>query len=108
MVVFVVIHEGNAIAGSIDLTDGNNVYAWVGSVSREEVVPGVGELILWEKIKDYHNRGYKTFDVDANIRRLCKHKSRYGANLDNYFEVYKTSLKVKNRSLLMNKYKKTK
>lgn len=102
-----VMHEGNIIAGSIDLTDGDTVYAWVGSVSKDEIVAGVGELVLWEKIKDYHNRGYKTFDiVDANILRLCKHKSRYGANLVNYFEVYKTSLKGKIALGLMNKYKK--
>jgi hypothetical protein len=90
------MHEGKTIAGSIDLIDGKNVYAWIGSASKEEIVPGVGELILREKIKDFHNRGFTSLDlVDANIRRLCRHKSRYGADLVNYFEVYKTSLKGK-------------
>ncbi len=102
-----VMYNGNVIAGSIDLIDGNNVYAWIGAFNKEEGISGVGELVLWEKIKDFHKRGYKTFDiVDANIIRLCKHKSKYGADLVSYFEVYKTSLKGKIALGLMNKYKK--
>jgi len=102
----VVKNNGNIIAGSIDLIDRTNTYAWIATFSKEESIPGVGELILWEKIKDYHNRGFEKFDiVDANIRRLCRHKSRYGANLVNYFDVHKTSIKGKIALGLMNKYK---
>ena len=100
-----IIHEGRTIVGSIDLLDKNNVYAWIASMSKEDYVPGGGELSLWERIKDYHNRGYKTFDmVDANIRRLCKHKSRYGASLVNYYYTYKTSIKGNIALKLINMY----
>jgi|GEM_PF-2792757 len=102
-----VFDKGNLVAGNINLTDGDTVYAWVGIISKEHVIQGAGELVLWDNIKEYHKKGYKTFDiVDANIRRLCRHKSRYGPDLIDYPEVYKTSLKGKIALGLMNKYKK--
>ena len=101
------IQNGNTIAGSIYLMHRNSAYAWIATLNKDETIPGIGELILWEQIKYYRERGYKTFDlIDANIRRLCRHKSRYGADLVDYFEVSKTSLKGKIALGLMNKYKK--
>ena len=98
-----VVVNGRMISGSINLTDRNDAYVWVAGVNKEENIPGVGELVLWERIKDYHKRGFIYFDyMDANFERLCKHKARYGANLVNYFGVQKKSVKGKIAFELMN------
>jgi len=100
-----VIHKERTIAGDITLTDKNIAYAWIGSVNRNENVPGVGELLLWKNIMEYTNRRFTSYDiVGANFRHICKHKAKYGANLINYFVVYKTSLKGKIGLDLMNGY----
>ena len=89
-----VLDNRRPIAGSINLTDRSDAYVWVAAVNKGANIPGVGELVLWERIKDYHSRGIKYFDnMDANFERLCKHKARYGANLVNYFGVQKKSVK---------------
>jgi hypothetical protein len=102
-----VIYNEHAIAGNITLTDNTNAYAWIGFVNKEEHIPGIWELIFWENIKEYSRRDYSTYEiVDANIRRLCQHKARYGAQLIHYFDVYKTSVKGEIALKLMNVYKK--
>jgi len=101
-----IIHNDQIVAGDITLTDTKHAYAWIGSVSRESNCSGVGELLLWEKIKEFTYRGYRTYDmIDANFRHLCRHKSKYGANLVTFFDVYKTSIKGKIALGLMNHYK---
>jgi hypothetical protein len=87
-----VINNGRTVAGDITLTDRNNAYAWIGGVSREENIAGAGELILWEKIIEYKQRGFTEYDfVGANTRHICKHKAKFGARLVNYFAAHKTS-----------------
>lgn len=89
-----VIHNDRIVAGDITITDKNNAYAWIGSVSRDGNYPGVGELVLWEKIKEYAVRGYLTYDIiGANRRDIRKHKAKYGARLVDYYVVQKTSMK---------------
>ena len=87
-----VLYNGNIIAGDISLVDRKNAYAWLGTVNRPADLRGGGELVLWENVKDYSQRGLKTYDfVGANTRHICRHKSKYGADLVMYFEIYKTS-----------------
>jgi hypothetical protein len=94
------------VAGNITVTDKKSAYAWIGFVDREKNIPGVWELIFWENIKEYIQRGFTTYElVDANIRRLFKHKSRYGANLVNYYDVSKTSMRGKIALELMKVFK---
>jgi hypothetical protein len=101
-----IFHNGQLVAGNITITDRNNAYAWIGFVNREENISGVWELIFWENIKEYIQRGFTTYElVDANIRRLFKHKSRYGANLVNYYDVSKTSMRGKIALELMKVFK---
>jgi hypothetical protein len=91
-----ILHNGQLVAGNITVTDKKSAYAWIGFVDRKKNIPGVWELIFWENIKEYINRGFTTYEiVDANIRRLFKHKSRYGANLVDYYDVSKTSMRGK-------------
>ena len=91
----VAIHHNNrVVAGDITLTDKKNAYAWIGSVSRDGNYPGIGELVLWEKIKEFSGRGYLTYDlIGANRRDIRKHKAKYGARLVDYYVVQKTSMK---------------
>ena len=89
-----IVHNECTIAGDITLTDRKNAYAWVGSVNRDVSLPGVGELVLWEKIKEYIDRGFSAYDiVGANTRHLRKHKAKYGAKLVSYFVVQKSSMR---------------
>jgi len=91
-----IVHNDHTIAGDITLTDRNNAYAWVGSVNRDVSLPGAGELVLWEKIKEYAERGFSAYDiVGANTRHIRKHKAKYGAKLVGYFVVQKSSRKGK-------------
>lgn len=100
-----IIHKDRTIAGDITLTDQHNAYAWIGSVSREDNFPGVGELVLWEEIKELTGRGFTTYDfVGANTKHIRKHKAKYGAQLVDYFVVHKTSMKGKIALDLMNVY----
>ena len=102
-----VIHNEHVIAGDIALTDKNNTYAWIGSVNRELYMPGIGELLIWEKIKEYIERGFKYYDIiGANTPQIRKHKAKYGAKLVNYFTVRKTSMKGKIAIDLFNVYNK--
>lgn len=88
--------NGNILAGTIDLSDGKNVYGWIGSVKRNGNISGGGEFLLWEKIKEYQNRGYTSYDiVGANTRHLCNHKAKYGARLVPYFVIDNSSGKGK-------------
>lgn len=101
-----IIHDENTIAGDIAITDRNFAYAWIGSVSRQKIIAGVGELVLWEKIKEYNERGYKSYDIiGANTRHICKHKAKYGANLVIYCVVQKVSLKGNVALTIMNNFK---
>jgi hypothetical protein len=87
-----ILHDNRVIAGDVTITDRKQAYAWIGSVSRDGEVRGVGELVLWEKLKEYAGRGFHSYDfVGANTRHICKHKSKYGADLVPYYEVHKTS-----------------
>ena len=87
-----VLYNGSIIAGDISLVDRKNAYAWLGTVNRPVDIRGGGELVLWENVKDYSQRGLKTYDfIGANTRHICKHKSKYGADLVMYFEIFKTS-----------------
>jgi hypothetical protein len=100
-----ILHNDRVVAGDITLTDKKNAYAWIGSVSRDENFRGVGELVLWEKIKEYVGRGCMTFDIiGANRRDIRKHKAKYGAQLVDYYVVQKTSMKGGIALSLMNRY----
>jgi hypothetical protein len=91
-----IINNRCTVAGDITLTDRNRAYAWIGTVSRNENIPGAGELLLWNKITEYKQRGLSEYDfVGANTRHICKHKAKYGARLVPYFTAHKTSLKGK-------------
>jgi lipid II:glycine glycyltransferase (peptidoglycan interpeptide bridge formation enzyme) len=91
-----IINNRYTVAGDITLTDRNKAYAWIGTVSRDENIPGAGELLLWKKIMEYKQRGLTEYDfVGANTRHICKHKAKFGAKLVPYFTAHKTSLKGK-------------
>lgn len=101
------IHNGNLIAGTIDLMDRNHICSWLGTVNRKMNITGAGELLLWETLKEYRNKGYTTYDlVGANTRHLCDYKAKFGPDLVQYFVVYKASVKGKLALKLMNFYKK--
>ncbi len=97
-------YQDQLIAGDIALTYKKEGYAWLGTVNRENKITGIGELVLWKKMNDLSKRGINSYDiVGANTPHICKHKSKYGADLIEYFEVYKTSFKGKIVLKLLNK-----
>ena len=100
-----ILHNDRIVAGDIALTDKKNAYAWIGSVSRDGNYPGIGELVLWEKIKEFAGRGYLTYDIiGANRRDIRKHKAKYGARLADYYVVEKTSMKGSIALQLMKRF----
>lgn len=94
--VITVMSDNQFAAGDIALIYKNDAFAWLGTVNREIKTNGIGELVLWEKIKELTTRGINTYDiVGANTPHICKHKSKYGANLVTYYDVFDTSFKGK-------------
>ena len=88
------ICQNQVIAGDIVLVFKEKAYIWQRAVNREVNVAGTGELILWKKIKELIQRGVEYYDfVGANTPHICRHKSKYGADLVPYFDVVKTTLK---------------
>lgn len=101
------VHQDRLIAGDIVLVYKEKAYSWLVTINKQEKIAGVGELIHWEKVKELIQRGISSYDfVGANTPHISKHKSRYGADLIPYFEVYKTSLKGKIALKLLNLSKK--
>ena len=102
--VITAFYQDQLIAGDIAITYKKEGYAWLGTVNRENKITGIGELVLWKKMNDLSKRGIDSYDiVGANTPHICKHKSKYGADLIQYFEVYKTSFKGNFALKLLNK-----
>jgi len=94
--VIAVLSDKQFAAGDIALVFKKDAFAWLGTVNRDIKTNGIGELVLWEKIKDLSSRGINTYDiVGANTPHICKHKSKYGADLITYYDVFDTSFKGK-------------
>lgn len=88
------IYQNHVVAGDIVLVFKKKAYVWQRAIKREINVAGTGELILWEKTKELIQRGIEYYDfVGANTPHICKHKSKYGADLVPYFDVFKTTIK---------------
>ncbi len=101
------ICQNHVVAGDIVLVFKEKAYVWQRAVKREDNVAGTGELILWEKIKELIQRGIEYYDfVGANTPHICRHKSKYGADLIPYFDVVKTTIKGKIALKLLNLSKK--
>ena len=98
-----IFKQQQMVVGDITLTNGYHAYTWLGTVRRVDTIPGAGELLLWEKIKEFKQRGLRVLDfVGANTRHICKHKAKYGANLENYFVAQNSTLKGKIALRFMN------
>ena len=101
------ICQNNFMAGDIVLVFKKKAYVWQRAVKREDNIAGTGELILWEKIKELLQRGIEYYDfVGANTPHICRHKSKYGADLVSYFDVFKTTSRGKIALNLLNLSKK--
>jgi hypothetical protein len=103
--VISILADGEFAGGDITLADKAKAYAWIGSVDRDRKVTGAGERVLWEKMKDYCERGFHSYDiVGGNTRHLCEHKSKYGPELIVYYQVTDTSFKGKISLKLFRKH----
>lgn len=87
------IWEGERlVTGNILIKFHNKIQHWLGGVKPYSETNGVNELLHWEGMKKFSLEGYSSYElIGANTKHLCDHKSKYGPELSQYFQLEQAS-----------------
>jgi len=83
--------DGEFVAGSLILDDGERVYNWQGT-AKQNTDHDVNDLLHWEVLRAAADRGHSGYDlVGANDPRLSRYKSKFAPTLRTYHSLERSS-----------------
>ncbi|WP_252698790.1 GNAT family N-acetyltransferase [Natronosalvus vescus] len=86
---YVGIVNDERVAGILIFDDGETIYFQEGGAIPDVDFP-INDILHWHIIKEAKKRGVKAYDLHgANTPRLCKYKSKFNPELEQYYGIEK-------------------
>lgn len=92
MRVLVAEHEGERVAGIVQLLYRDTEISWIGGVKSELPRINPNALVHWEGLRKAAENGKKTYiEIGANTRHLCRNKRKFNPTPQQYFNLRRYS-----------------